>query len=145
MFFQADWGSTHGSANWRSFELAGETAAKVLGAHIAGRVRSHHGGNGQHLTERLVREHRELCDTKSPRSYYQKFARARAAFGLNAVDEEWEYVVFTHVGSAEVVDNMDRICRANTDPWEAVRAIGQEYLFTDQEAERAAGAETAGH
>jgi len=144
MFHQMDWGSTQGSANWRSFLLPGETAAEVLGAHIAGMVRSRHGGDGRYLTDLLIRRHRNLCDTQSPASFYQQFARARDKFGLNAVDDEWEYVVFTHVGSVKTVDDMDRICRENPDPWEAVREIGQKYLFTDRVVEQAAKGSPAG-
>jgi hypothetical protein len=138
MFHQMDWSGIPGSANWRSFGLAHETAAEVLGAHLAGMVRSRNGGHGQGLTRRLVRRHRTLCDTQSPHGVYQQFARARDEFGLNAVDEEWEYVVFTHVGSVDMVDDMDRICRESADPWDAVRAIGEKYLFTDREAVQAA-------
>jgi hypothetical protein len=138
MFHQMDWSSIEGSANWRSFLLSEETAAEVLGAHLAGRVRSRRGGHGQGLTERLVRQHRVLCDTQSPHGMYQQFARARDEFGLHAVNEEWEYVIFTHVGSVETVDDMDRICRENPDPWEAVRVIGGRYLFTNHEVVTAA-------
>ena len=138
MFHQMDWSETRGSADWRSFQLAHETAAEVLGAYLAGLVRSRRGGDGRYLTERFVRRHRNLCDTQSPHGFYQRFARARAEGGLNAVDEEWEYVVFTHVGSTEMVDDIDRICRENPDPWDAVRVIGEKYLFTDREPEQVA-------
>jgi hypothetical protein len=145
MFHQMNWGETRGSANWRSFRLPGETAAEVLGAHIAGLVHGRHGGNGRHLTDRLVRRHRNLCDTQSPHGFYQRFARARDEFGLHAVDEDWEYVVFTHTSSTDMVDDMDRICRKNPDPWEAVRVIGEEYLFTGQEQKQAAKEAHGGH
>jgi len=138
MFFQMDWGEIQGSANWRSFLLPHETAAEVLGAHIAGRAYSRRGGNGRHLTERFVRRHRNLCDTQSPHGFYQRFARARDRSGVHAVDEEWEYLVFTHVSSIDMVDEMDRICRESPDPWHAVRVIGEKYLFTDHEVVTAA-------
>jgi hypothetical protein len=138
MFHQMDWSGTPGSANWRLFLLAHETAAEVLGAHLAGTVRSRRGGDGGHLTERFVRRHRNLCDTQSPHGFYQQFARAREKYGANAVDEELEYVVFTHVGSTEMVDAIDRICRESSDPWKAVRAIGEKYLFADRDQGQAA-------
>lgn len=144
MFHQVDWGEIRGSANWRSFRLPGETAAEVLGAHIAGSVLSRRGGDGQELTDRLISEHRELCDPRSPRSFYQWFDRARAKFGVYAVDEDWEYIVFTHVSSPEMVDDMDRICRKNPDPWNAVRVIGERYLFTNHEVVTAAKGSSAG-
>jgi hypothetical protein len=37
-----------------------------------------------------------------------------------------------------MVDDMVRICRQDSDPWNAVRLIGEKYLFTDQEAVTAA-------
>jgi hypothetical protein len=144
MFHQMDWSGIQGTANWRSFGLAHETAAEVLGAHLAGRVRGRHGGHGQGLTRRLVRGHRTLCDTQSPNGFYQQFARARDEHGLNAVDEEWEYLVFTHVGSTDMVDDMDRICRESASPWQAVRAIGEKYLFADREVVRAAKGSAGG-
>jgi hypothetical protein len=144
MFHQMDWSSIEGSANWRSFLLPHETAAEVLGAHLAGLVRSRRGGNGQHLTDRLVRRHRNLCDTQSPHGFYQQFARARDKHGLHAVDEGWEYLVFTHVGSIDMVDEMDRICRENSNLWDAVWVIGEKYLFTDHEAVMAAKGSSAG-
>ena len=131
MFMQMEWGETEGSANWRSFLLPGETAAEVLGAHLAGQVRSRQGAKGRHLTERFIRRHRNLCDPLSPWSYYQQVERARNESGLLAVDEEWEYLVFTHMSSPEMVDEMDQICRKSPDPWHAVRVIGERYLFTD--------------
>ena len=91
-----------------------------------------------------MRRHRNLCDTQSPHGFYQRFARARDEFGLHAVDEEWEYVVFTHIGSVDMVDNIDRICRKNPDPWDAVRVIGEEYLFRDPDAVMAAKGSSAG-
>jgi hypothetical protein len=132
MFFEMDWGDAGESANWRSFIVPHETAAEVLGAHIAGMVWIRMGNNGRSLTNRLIHYHRELCDTSSPKSYYQQFARQRAEFGLHAVNEEWEWMVFEHVTSTDMVDDINRICEENPDPWDAVRAIGEKYLLTEK-------------
>lgn len=138
MFHQVDWGDTTGRADWYTFIVAHETAAEVVGAHIAGLVWTRQGNNGRSLTNRLIHYHRELCDTSSPKSFYQQFARARDEYGLHAVDEEWEYLVFTHVTSTEMVDDIDRICRKNPDPWDAVRVIGEKYLLTGKTEMRTA-------
>jgi hypothetical protein len=119
-----------------SFVLSEEVAADVLGAHISGLVRARAGEDGVALTGRLVREHRDRSDPRMPRSFYQTFDRARASFGLNAVDPRFEYSVFLHYGSPERVDEMDRICRENPDPWEAAREISRRYLTWEREKER---------
>lgn len=117
------------------FVLCEEVAANVLGAHIAGSVRTRAGGDGDDLAVRLVQEHREQSDPTMPRSFYQTFGRARASFGPNAVDPRFEYGIFLHYGSPERVDEMDRICRENPDPWTAARAISRRYLTWEQEEE----------
>jgi hypothetical protein len=118
------------------FVLCEEVAADVLGAHIAGSVRTRAGGDGDGLTVRLVREHREQSDPTMPRSFYQTFGRARASFGPNAVDPRFEYGIFLLYGSPERVDEMDRICRENPDPWTAAREISRRYLTWEREKER---------
>jgi hypothetical protein len=42
-----------------------------------------------------------------------------------ADDEDWEYLVFKHATSPEMVDDMVRICRQSPGPWAAVRVIGE--------------------
>ena len=119
-----------------SFVLSEEVAADVLGAHISGLVRARAGEDGVALTDRLVREHRERSDPRMPRSFYQTFGRARASFGPNAVDPRFEYGIFLHYGSPERVDEVDRICRENPDPWDAAREISRRYLTWEREKER---------
>jgi len=136
MFDQKDWPTYYGSPSWETYLLAEETACEILGAHIAGLVRKHRGGDGRSLKNRLVNFTRLLSDTQSPVGIYQTFARARADHGEDAVDSDWEYEVFVHVSSTEMVDDMDRICRENPDPWEAARIIAEEYLQPDLEAEK---------
>jgi hypothetical protein len=136
MFDQKDWPSYYGSPNWETYLLAEETAADVLGAHIAGRVRTRGGGDGRGLKDRLVNFSRLLSDTESPLGVYQTFARARADHGEDAVDPDWEYEIFVHVSSTKMVDDMDRICRDNPNPWEAALVIAEKYLQPDMEAEK---------
>jgi hypothetical protein len=128
MFEQIDAHGYWAAENPWALLLKEETACDVLGAHIAGTVWSWRGKDGTALTRELVREHRECCDPKHPRSYYQKFARARATYGERAVDEDWEYMISLHYGSPEVVDEMDRICRENPDAWKAARVIRDRFL-----------------
>jgi len=112
-------------------QLIEETAAYVLGAHIAGHVRSRMGGNGRALTEKLVREYRSSCDPMDPESMHQKIA---ARYGT---DEEYapdvELSISIHFGSPGLIDEIDAMCRKNPEPVEAARAIAATYLRPDDE------------
>lgn len=119
-----------------SFLLKEELAAEVLAAHLAGRVWTKRGSDGEELTRRLVREFREVCDPNSECSYYQHFARKRLKHGERAVDEDQEYMALIHVGPPEWVDDMDRICCEHDDAWEAARAIKDKYLSWGEEQEK---------
>lgn len=136
MFDQGRLRLYEGAPDPSHFVLSEEVAADVLGAYIAGSVRARSGGDGAGLTCRLVQEHREQSDPTMPRSFYQRFGRARASFGSNAVDPRFEYSVFLHYGSPERVDEMDRICRENPGPWDAAREISRRYLTWEREKER---------
>jgi hypothetical protein len=126
------------------FVLSEEVAADILGAHIAGRARTAAGGDGAALTDRLVRRHRNLSDPKHRSSYYQRFDRALASFGPNAVDPDFEVAVTIHFGSPERVDEMDGICRKCSDPWDAAREISKRYLtWNEMETTRAQSARLA--
>jgi hypothetical protein len=136
MFDQKDWPSYYGLPGWETYLLAEETAADVLGAHIAGHVRARGGGDGRGLTDRLVSFSRLLADTESPLGLYQTIARTRADLGDNAIDPDLEYEAFVHISSTEMVNDMDRICRENPEPWQAARIIAEKYLQPDREEEK---------
>lgn len=135
MFDQGRLRSYDRAPNPSCFVLSEEVAADVLGAYIAGSVRARSGGDGAGLTCRLVQEHREKSDPTMPRSFYQRFGRARASFGPDAVNPRFEYSIFLHYGSPERVDEMDRICRENPEPWAAAREISRRYLTWEREEE----------
>jgi len=118
----------------RSFlyrKLIEETAAYVLGAHIAGRARSREGGDGRALTEKLLRHYRSLCDPMDPKNMLQKVAAS------HGTDEECpadvEMSISFHFGSPKLVDEIDAMCRKHPDPLEAARAIAETYLWADGE------------
>ena len=125
----------HRSPHVEYYRLVEETAASVLGAHIAGRVRSRQGGDGMALTEKLVSEYRDACDWSSPTSVYRSIWDLQAAEGLYAVSPEEELSVSIHYGSTELVDGIERICRSEPDPWTATHRIAKEYMGIDEEAQ----------
>lgn len=135
IFDQANLMGYYSSAHVEYYRLVVETAADVIGAHIAGRVRSRQGGDGMALTEKLLSEHRNACDLSSPTSVYRRFWDLQAREGLNAVDPEHELAASIHFGSLELVDGIERICRSTPHPWTAAHRISEEYLTIDEETE----------
>ena len=119
-------------AKWPARQLIEETTAYVLGAHIAGIVRTREGGNGRALTEKLLSEYRSSCDPMDPESMHQKVA------AKHGTDDEYppdlEMSISIHFGSPELVDRIDAICRANPDPWEAARAVAEIYFMSEEAA-----------
>ena len=125
----------HRSPHVEYYRLVEETAASVLGAYIAGRMRSRQGGNGMALTEKLLSEYRDACDVWSPTSEYRSIWDLQAAEGPYAVSPEEELSVSIHYGSTELVDGIARICRSEPDPWAATHRIAKEYMGIDEEAQ----------
>ena len=105
-----------------------EVAAEVLGAHIAGRVMTLRGGDGEALTARLVREFRDACDMSVPGNLRRRiwFYATRHDFEKRAPD--LLYSIATHHGPVEMVDEMDEICREHRDPWEAAHVIADRFV-----------------
>lgn len=135
IFHRANLLGYHSSAHVEYYRLVEETTADVLGAHIAGRVRSRQGGDGRALTEKLLSEHRDACDLSSPASVYRRIWDLQAAEGQYAVSPEHELSVSIHFGSMELVDGIERICRSTPDPWTAAHRVAEEYLRTDEETQ----------
>lgn len=121
-----------GSRGTRAFRLLiNETSAYVLGAHIAGIVRTREGGNGRALTEKLVRAYRASCDPTNPDSMHQFIA---ASHGTDReLDPDRELQISFHFGSPELVDQIDVICREHPDPWDAAFTIAKTYFCYDGE------------
>jgi hypothetical protein len=121
-----------GSAERRQYGLLNESAAYVLGAHIAGRVWSRRGFDGEALTDRLVNDYREACDPSLPTSVHWMIAASYGPDGRSWLTTEEELSWSGHFGSPATVDEMDRICRLNYDPLDAARAIAERYRRIDR-------------
>ena len=130
------------ASNWAYWVLVHETAAYVLGAHIAGRVWTSRGRDGEALTDRLVQAQRDACDISMPGSVYRQIMAAQAEFGEHAVSGDEEWSISVHFGPPELVDEIDQICRSTPDAWTAAQVISERYLQWDEEDERAWRAET---
>ena len=131
IFHQAElWPS---STHPRQYSLLNESAAYVLGAHIAGRVWSRRGFDGEVLTDRLVHEYREACNPTLPTSVHQMIASSYGPGGRSWLAPERELSLTGHFGSPTTVDEMDRICRLNYDPLDAARAIAERFKGADPE------------
>jgi len=130
IFHQADvWPHT---ANRGRYRLLNEAAAYVLGAHIAGRVWSCRGFDGDALTVRLVNDYREACDPSDSTSVHWMIAASYGSDGRTWLSPDVELSLTGHFGSPAIVDEMDRICRINYDPLDAARAIAERYGRVDQ-------------
>ena len=111
----------------RQYGLLKESAAYVLGAHIAGRVWSRRGFDGEALANRLVNGHREACDPTLPDSVHWRIAESYGPDGRSWLTPKEELSLSGHFGSPKIVDEMDRICRLNSEPLDAARAIAERF------------------
>jgi len=120
-------------ANLTSYQaFANEVAADVFGAHLAGRVVSRRGGDGEALTANLLEESRIV------RRIFTEGDRAMAELDST----EWDRTVRTSLGEGiwldpregadRLVDIIDRICRQNDDLWEAARTFANEIYNVDE-------------
>ncbi len=110
--------------------LVEETAAYVIGADVAGRVRAGRGGDGAALTEALLQQYRRACDVYDPGSIHQRLWRHLSHFGEDAVDPERQLDISIHFPSASLVDEVEAICRSSRDPYAAAEAIAGRYWPT---------------
>jgi hypothetical protein len=108
--------------------LVEETTAYVLGAHIAGRMRTRQGGDGRALTEKLISRYRQNCDWSSEDAPRRKLWEKAVHEGERAIDPRLAHSIAIHFGSTELVDAIDQICREYPDPWDAVHAVAERYI-----------------
>jgi len=131
MFDQKDWHSYYGLRNQASYVLKEETAAYVLGAHIAGLAKTRRRGDGAALAEKLVSDYRSACDPMNPHSVHRWVSETHNTEASLSADRQMSISV--HFGSPKLVDEIDQICRNNPDPWDAALVIAETYLMPDRE------------
>lgn len=107
--------------------LVEETAAEILGAHIAGDAWGRMGGDGDRLQRAIIEDHRRQCDLRIPGSiaqqYFASAERDPEAFGGMPF-----YEALVHYGPLELVDEVARICEREPLPLEAARAISRRFI-----------------
>ena len=113
-----------------------ETAASVIGAHLAGAARDLRGGDGATLTEKLLRRYREGC-----RDYERRHATSGSApfGGRLRYDGPWLTFAFRpagFVGTDDFIDEMDSICCEYPEPVEAANVIAERFHNVDVESAR---------
>jgi hypothetical protein len=113
-----------------------ETAATVIGAHLAGRVRSRRGGDGPALIEKRICEEKAACkDYSDTRAIDSR--RPFAAYLRH--DGPWVTKAFRTAGffgGEGLIDAMDEICRENPDPVVAAKIIAERFHNVDVETAR---------
>lgn len=110
-----------------------ETAATVIGAHVAGKVRSRRGGDGRALIEKCICEEKAAC---SDYSDTRAIDRRRPFAAYLRHDGPWVTMAFRTAGffgGEGLVDAMDEICRENPDPVVAARIIAERFHNVDAE------------
>ncbi len=118
--------ATHGDY----YSLVNETAAYVLGAHIAGDVWRRRGHDGHALTGTLIFLHRDTCDPAIPDSLYNRFLAPGRPQSGDFAREFWHGMLI-HFAPVELVDAVDEICCRHTDPTDAARAICERFMRPD--------------
>lgn len=111
----------------RNHLLVEETAAYVLGAHLAGEVMTQRGGDGQDFAERQIREYRADCDQDSPDSAKRRYLQEVQQRLRGRFDPEIWYQIAVHYGSGELVDGVNAVYRKHDDPWPAAHEIADTY------------------
>jgi hypothetical protein len=105
--------------------LTQEMTAYVLGAHLAGRVLTREGRDGDHLRERLIADYRSACDDSDPESARNVAAASWVIMHGDLAGPDY----YQHWGSVQMVDEIDAICaRHPRNAVAAVRAIRDRYL-----------------
>lgn len=127
VFDKADLNPYSPSPVWESRLLVEEMTAKVLGAHIAGKVRTRSGGDGETLTRTLIAEYRRDCSW-SPEGIRSWMWRAADHYGPDRIIPEVALSIAVHYGPVEMVDAIDRICRENLDPWVAAHVVAERHI-----------------
>ncbi len=113
---------------WDSRLLVEEVAAEVLGAHIAGRVRTKQGDDGEALTRRLVGEYRSQCDWSAPGNFRRRIWTLAPRLEPERYAAEPLYSIAVHYGPLWMVDAIDEICREHPDLWVAAHVIAGRFI-----------------
>lgn len=124
LFFQARLSGYNTSLEHKIVE---ETAAEVLGAHLAGRVFTSTGGNGERVTELLVERFRRLCAKNSPDSARRLYLTYLSREGMEAFHPVDVRLIQSHYGNERLVDEINEICVQFEDPFAAVQEISRKY------------------
>jgi len=108
-----------------------ETTASVLGAYIAGGVVTRRGGDGASVTVEIVKKYREDCDPKKPGSFHRQFRRMQDTMNIDRYPPWRVKSLEVHYWSPRMVDEIDAICQAHPDPWDAANAVAKRYRLVD--------------
>ncbi|PWB73269.1 MAG: hypothetical protein C3F15_10030 [Holophagae bacterium] len=130
LFDQASLRLQSGEYDFWTCVLVEETAAYVIGADVAGRVRAGRGGDGAALRDALLQRYRRACDASDRDSIHQFIWRRMAKFGEDAIDPERELGISIHFPSASLVDEVAAICSSSHDPHAAASAIAGRFWPT---------------
>ena len=134
IFDQANLNPYSSSPVWESRLLVEETTAEVLGAHIAGRVRTRSGGDGDSFTRTLIAEYRRRCSS-SPQGVRSWLRRFVDHVGVDKINYDAVNLIAIHYGPVEMVDAIDQICIENPDPWVAAHVVAERYIEPIDEPE----------
>jgi len=108
-----------------------ETTAYVLGSYIAEEVENRRCGNGARVRTNHLEWYRAQCDPKNPTSRHREARRMRDTIHIDNYPEERVKSLEVHFWSPWLVDEIDEICRANPDPWDAAHAVAKRYRLID--------------
>ena len=114
----------------RDHVLVEETAAYVLGAHLAGEVITRRGGDGEAFAAKEISDYRARCDQESPENAMRAYLRDVEQRFRGGFDPAVWYQIATHYGSGELVDGVSAVYRRHDDPWDAVQEIADTYQLS---------------
>ena len=71
---------------------------------------------------------RNDCDLSAPGGWRRRIWFYATRFEPERSSPDLIYAAAIHHGPVEMVDEMDRICREHSDPWEAAHAIADRFI-----------------
>ena len=113
--------------------LVHETAASVMGAHIAGAVRTRRGGDGRELTDRLLKDYRIACDNFRTRDFIDRVVALSDSKSVELGEKKILFLPGGYFGTRRLIDSVDTICREHPDPYDAARIIAATLHNVDEE------------
>jgi hypothetical protein len=120
----------HSTTHGEFFGLVNETAAYVLGAHIAGDAWGRLGHRGRALSGKLIQDHLWACDPSNPDSMYSRYL-APGRRKAEALDRDRWHSILIHYAPLDLIDAIDQICREHPLPTAAAEAIARRFMRTD--------------